>query len=586
MKSLDFLSFRQPVTQKPVTDEAAGPMARTSNLIQRKGRWYFNRAYPKDVWRVTGTAPYRLALRTDSLEQAQRLRGAAEQRYWAAVDAARRKLGEVVPRPLTDIEATAIVSRWFVERNRELDEGHLHQPTPAEGWQDAVDGNEFGIRDATRRLGTNDIHAFAPLAERVLAAEGVKVDPESRGYTTLLHLLVRANKELSALDLARLRGDFGYRPTDPVMLAALDTKPLPKRSINDLIDAYEADPSKNWALSTKASYKAVWRLLRDVLGGSRDVASLTREDGRRLFETAKALPKGLGKVKALAGLPVPDAVKKGATLGLPTIGPKTINGSYMALLVSTFGWAVKEQWLTSNPVVGLGVADKVDAADKRDPFTEEQLRTIFGAAPWAPRDSAPRNKPLNFWGPLVALFQGMRRGEVAQLAVADVADMDGVTAIYIRPGEDGQRVKTRSSRRAVPIHPELHRMGFLSFVAAQREKGERQLFPGEAPNTNGQWGDGLSDWFNRLLDAREVKGRLLGMHSFRHNFEDRLRAAGLRGSDIGKALAGRAIRGEDSGKDYGSGYTGPQLLEALEKITYPALDLPHLYVAGSNADAS
>ncbi|ARS28731.1 hypothetical protein KC8_15730 [Sphingomonas sp. KC8] len=32
-------------------------MARTANLIKRNGRWYFNRAFPKDLWPVLGKAP-------------------------------------------------------------------------------------------------------------------------------------------------------------------------------------------------------------------------------------------------------------------------------------------------------------------------------------------------------------------------------------------------------------------------------------------------------------------------------------------------------------------------------------------------
>jgi len=45
------------------------------------------------------------------MEEARRRRGAAEQRYWAAVDEARKKRGEDRPRALSDVEAVAIVSR-------------------------------------------------------------------------------------------------------------------------------------------------------------------------------------------------------------------------------------------------------------------------------------------------------------------------------------------------------------------------------------------------------------------------------------------------------------------------------------------
>ncbi|PTD25185.1 hypothetical protein CV103_06375 [Sphingomonas fennica] len=517
-----------------------------------------------------------MSLQTDSLELAQRRRSEADQQYWAAVDAGRKKLGEAHPRPLTDIEAVGIVSRWFAERNRELDEGHLHEPTPAEGWDAAVQGSEFGIAEATRRLGASDIQAFAPLAERVLEAEGIKADPSSRGYTALLQLLARANKELSLLDLARLRGDFGYRPADPVMLAALEAKPAPRRTIADLITTYRADKEAGWSPSTRTSYEPIWRLLKETLGETRPVPSLTRDDGRTLFETVKGLPRGLGKIVALRGLTVPQAVEKGRELGLPTLAPKSINDIYMGFLKSIFGWAVAEQWLSTNPVEGLRVKDDVADAEKRDPFTVAQLVSLFADTPWSPRDETPRGKPLHFWGPLLGLFHGMRRGEIAQLDVADVTKIDGYDVILVRGG-DTKRLKTVNARRMLPVHPELVRMGFLAFVQRQRKTGKTQLFPGEAANERGQWGDGLSDWFQRRVKALGLTGVKLGMHSLRHNWQDRLREAGLHGTAIGQELAGRS-KGGDVSSNYGSGFATATLAEAVEKIRYPELDMSHLYV--------
>ncbi len=554
-------------------------MAHKPNLIRRSGRWYFNKAYPKELWPVVGKSPFRMALHTDAYEQAQRMRGHAEQRYWAAVDAARRKLGEVAPRALSEVEAVAIVSRWFLQRNEELDRSHLHQPSPPESVENVRQELADVERFTSGKLSRSDVEGFAPLAARVLEGEGIKADPASGGYRTMLQLLARANKELGRIDLARLQGNFGYRPADPVFLSALTAPPTAKRTINDLIEAYEREKGEGWAPPTKAAHGPVWRVLRDVLGSSRDVATLTREDGRRLFETVKALPKGLSKIKALSGLSVLKAVEKGAREGMATIGPKTVNGSYMAFLSSMFGWAVKEQWLQANPVAGLTVVDAVDAADKRDPFSVEQLKVIFRGAPWSPRDPAPRGKPLHYWGPLLALFHGMRRGEIAQLRTADVMQVDGVTVMRVRKdAEAGQRRKTIYARRIIPVHPELQKMGFLAYVAAQRRGGGAELFPGSAPNSNGQWGDSFSDWFTRLVAAHKFTGQRLGLHSFRHNFEDRLRAAGLRGSDIGWALAGRSRQGgNDSGDTYGVGYAATQLADALALVTYPGLDLSHLY---------
>lgn len=559
-------------------------MSRTAGMIQRKGRWYYNRRYPKPLWPILGATTFRLALNTDSLEEAQRRRPDAERRYWAKVDEARGRQAEATPRPFSEIEVVGIVSRWFHERTRADDaERRAHPAKDIRVRATRIAGATATAEELSDMLGGGDVEASTALADRLLAAEGINADRESPGYRAMLELLTRGDKERWLLENARLRGDFGYRPADPVFAAALQWQPTtaPRRTVADLIKAYRGDKEAGWSLSTMTAYEPVFRLLRDVLGENRDLATVDREAGRELFDTVKALPRGLGKVKELAGLSVPDAVAKARTLGLPLLAAKSINDSYMAFLTSLFGWAVEEQWISSNPVAGLRVVDHVHPADKRDAFTVDQLKSIFGGTPWNPRDDTPGGKPLHFWGPLLALFHGMRRGEIAQLGTADVQVIEDVPVLLIRPG-DGRRLKTANARRMMPVHPELVRMGFLGFVEGQRKADHQQLFPGEAANARGQWGDGFGDWFNRLLKARKVDGRRLGLHSFRHGFQDRLREADLHGTAIGQELAGRS-KGGDVSNNYGSGFSTAKLAEAIGRVSYPTLDLSHLHVGGNLA---
>ncbi len=563
-----------------VTDETPD-MARTSDLLQRSGRWYFNKAFPKELWSITGTAPFRVSLHTASLAMAVRLRGPVEARYWATVDRARLKLAGGGAPVSAKFDAGMMVARWLVheaefwERTKPKEMSEYEHELHCESLSEQ-------IADCDRSLGTGNLEKADSQATSFLAGEGIEPNPDSLEYRQFRQLMIRAWKELALRQQAEMYGDFSYRPTDPAIVRAMEPQAAAsvKRTIDDLIEAYSTDRNGRvgWSPSTKAAYAPVWRLLRDTLGGTRDVSSLTREDGRRLYEIVQGLPRNLGKLSALQGLTVPAAVQRAKALGLPTIAPKTINGSYMGCLASTFGWAVKEQWLSANPVTGLTVLDPVDAADKRDPFDDAQLKRLFSSGPWATPQG--RHRPLAFWGPLIALFQGMRRGEIAQLNVADVETIEGVVVLRVRPGDEGQRVKTRASRRSIPVHAELKRLGFLEYVAQQRARGSRQLFGGEAPNSRGQWGDGLSDWFNRHLAVQGIKGVRLGMHSFRHNFEDRLRAVELHGTDLGRALAGRSTGNEKSEAGYGDGYSVGQLAAAMAKISYPNLDLSHLYRDG------
>jgi phage tail sheath gpL-like len=75
------------------------------------------------------------------------------------------------------------------------------------------------------------------------------------------------------------------------------------------------------------------------------------------------------------------------------------------------------------------------------------------------------------------------------------------------------------------------------------------------------------------------------MHSFRHNWQDRVRAAGLHGTAIAQELAGRSKKGSVSDQ-YGKGnFPAEMLAEAIAKITYPDLDLSHLHLSEQAAAA-
>ena len=58
---------------------------------------------------------------------------------------------------------------------------------------------------------------------------------------------------------------------------------------------------------------------------------------------------------------------------------------------------------------------------------------------------------------------------------------------------------TESSLRAVPIHPELVRIGFLQFVDHVRANGgtSARLFPKLTPGPKGGFGEAFSKWFGR-----------------------------------------------------------------------------------------
>ena len=85
---------------------------------------------------------------------------------------------------------------------------------------------------------------------------------------------------------------------------------------------------------------------------------------------------------------------------------------------------------------------------------------LFGSAPWTPADKTCEGRPIRYWGPLLALFHGLRLGEVAGLQIGDVGEEAGSPILHIRAGQ--RQLKTRSARRDIPMHPALIRLGFMA----------------------------------------------------------------------------------------------------------------------------
>ena len=244
---------RAAVAHKPVT-EGSPDLPRKTSLIQRAGHWYFNRAYPKDLWPILGKAPFRLSLQTDSFEVALRRRPDAERRYFAALDKARDSLGKRTPRQMSEIEATAIAIRWFKDedafRSAELEDrrGMLFDI------DDYLQELASYEADARQAIAENDLHVVRQDATRLVAEQGFEVQPQSRAFKALQRAMLRGRRELTVLQRERLLGNYGVKPSDPIFVAGLASPPARiERTIDDLIEGHRADKVASRAPSTQAS---------------------------------------------------------------------------------------------------------------------------------------------------------------------------------------------------------------------------------------------------------------------------------------------------------------------------------------------
>lgn len=354
-------------------------MANKGDLLNRKGVWYFNKAYPKPLWTITGKSPFRLSLRTTSLRDAERAKPAAERLYWAAVDAAQVQLGPKQPRQFTELEAVGLVAQWFKNEDAERMEAVAEAHSPLmdiDASLRELDGQDAETRQA---IAEGDLNTVLPLAKRLASEAGLEFDPKAKAAKSFMLALLRGRRELLMLERARVLGDYTATPSDPVIQKALEGVPRTTkvRTVGDLIDGFKGDSVGGWSPATVKAVEAPFHVLREFFGASKDVSTITREDGRALFVLVQNIPTNMTKLKALRGLSLSEAVAKAGDLGLATLSPKTINETYLAFIGSAFRWGVSEGWISFNPLERLSVVETVDDADKRDPFTVAQLNILF-----------------------------------------------------------------------------------------------------------------------------------------------------------------------------------------------------------------
>lgn len=268
------------------------------------------------------------------------------------------------------------------------------------------------------------------------------------------------------------------------------------------------------------------------LTGDKAASALTLEDVEHFVDILIQLPRNYSKSKKYYSgngerLPLEEIIAIAARDGDPLIRLKTVK-DYTSFVKPFFKRAAKRRYV--DPIVREGFENldvmKIDPDDriKAKPFDEGHLPLIFSSDRFAPEMF--RDKPERFWMPIFCALMGVRRGEIARLYCSEVT-RDSDTGIWymdiVHDPENKRTVKTESSRRQVPVHPDLLRLGFLRFLKQQRECGYVQLFPNLKPNNDEDWGDEVSTWFNNKGHLRKCgvvaeEGTRLSFHSFRHTF--------------------------------------------------------------------
>lgn len=106
----------------------------------------------------------------------------------------------------------------------------------------------------------------------------------------------------------------------------------------------------------------------------------------------------------------------------------------------------------TSPTVGQVSYKKREKRQRRKlgfkAFTAEQVQHLFAPVNFAALPLSSR------WALMIGLYTGARVSEVGQLHLKDIAENDGVLCFNITDDGEHQHLKTDTSIRAVPVHPD------------------------------------------------------------------------------------------------------------------------------------
>jgi integrase len=437
-----------------------------------------------------------------------------------------------------------------------------------------------GLRNALARGNVGYVEGEM---EELLEIFQIRLDRDGSAYRALgMEILRQSVRAFEALQ-RRYEGEWIETPP-PVPDPAGSPAPTESGRLSTAFRGWQRERER--PSNTIAEAERAVRLFTE-LHGDMPISAIRRSHAHQFKDALQYVPRHRSGKLASMTLPAlaewgrehPNAVKITAT---------TVN-KQLGAVQAVCRWAHDKAGMVPDEIAWADpfARQRLAAEDPtRDTFTSEELKVIFGGPVFTANQRPLGGKgDAAFWLPLLALFTGARRSELAALAAENVGTQSyDVPVITITEDKKrGKRVKTRTSLRTIPLRSELLQLGFLEFAHEAQERGGPQawLFPEIAPDRPGgtkAW----SKWFGRYLDDRGVINPDKVFHSFRHTFMDALRAAGVSDSLI-YALTGHSQRGGPAG--VGESYGAKQMvrrfgidriLAAVGAAKFPEFDLSRI----------
>jgi integrase len=571
------------------------------HLLRRKGVYYYRRRVPLCLVTAIGKKVVQVSLHTTSLKEARKRRTLRDLEWDARFEAAAAAPpGQVIndqsqgtaPGELLDESACLELVRNYVERHdREARnrEAKVYPITAEERTQMQIEAQV----EAQSLSAQDDLHhQWVHLAgAEALKATGKSFgDPDVPGEI-LAEVVRRGLLEVNRRYRARLSDDHSRSFFDQLFDPSRPAKVSFGQLAEQHLQLVEEDAAIN-GLGAKGldRQRATIALVRKIVGDETPVDAVDYNECLQVRSVLARLPAN--RTKLYGDLPIDQAIARAEKEGKSRLASVT-QERYRAALRDILDLAAKKQLITVNPAEGLRPIkrDPIAASDKRNPFTLQQIADFFKSDFYAecakhPPAFANDKQGWRFWLPLLCLFLGMRPNEAAQLHVADLKRTEkGTWYLDIEAtadDDDGtngavKTLKTITSRRKIPLHPELIKIGFVQFVEQRKTANEgARLFQDLKPDVYANCATYALKRFREIYLPQAIKMESRqSFYSFRHSWRDALRRIDAQPATL-QAL-GAWSQGKLTSDDYGDKADPDYQVQFMEKISFEGLDLSPLY---------
>ncbi|MDP6656500.1 MAG: site-specific integrase [SAR324 cluster bacterium] len=294
---------------------------------------------------------------------------------------------------------------------------------------------------------------------------------------------------------------------------------LISKLIEEYIDTVERQ--KDLREKTIIEYRNTLDLMVQIIGDS-PINQLSQKHGRLLSTSLEKLPPRRKTDSRYKDKSVKQILKMDIDNPMDT---RTVN-KLIQRCSTWLNWVIRKGYYEDGNIFHGKSIPSNTRKDKptRELFSNVQLKLIFGKNYLnSTLNSTSPCKFVFYWVGIFGLFHGLRLQEILQLHMKDIYPLNKVWVIDINEDTKDKKLKTRNSKRIIPLHQTLIDLGFLDYYNILEKKGKERLFHELSLGRDG-YTKNPSRFFNDYLRKLDIKSatKKYDFHSLRHTCNNSL----------------------------------------------------------------